>query len=86
MTSTYSYSPDLGDKAESNDIQPSPMRSPLLSNGGNGTIQDPLEEDLLSGLEKLAQKTDVLTRWADEMYEYVKAVPQSEFFSFDSGF
>jgi serine/threonine-protein kinase ULK/ATG1 len=40
--------------------------------------RDPLEDELLAGLEELAQKTDVLTHWADEMYEYVKAVPQSE--------
>jgi serine/threonine-protein kinase ULK/ATG1 len=39
--------------------------------------RDPLEEELLATLEELAQKTDVLTHWADEMYEYVKAVPQS---------
>ena len=36
-----------------------------------------MEEDLLAALEDLAQKTDVLTHWADEMYEFVKAVPQS---------
>jgi serine/threonine-protein kinase ULK/ATG1 len=39
--------------------------------------QDPLEDDLLSSLEELAQKTDVFTDWADEIYEYIKAVPQS---------
>lgn len=38
-----------------------------------------MEDKLLGDLELLAQKTDVLTHWADEMYEYVKAVPQSEF-------
>ena len=38
--------------------------------------RDPLEDQLLAELEELAQKTDVLTHWADEMYEYVKAVPQ----------
>lgn len=32
---------------------------------------------MLAELEELAQKTEVLTHWADEMYEYVKAVPQS---------
>jgi serine/threonine-protein kinase ULK/ATG1 len=37
-----------------------------------------MEDKLLGDLELLAQKTDVLTHWADEMYEYVKAVPQSE--------
>jgi serine/threonine-protein kinase ULK2 len=40
--------------------------------------RDPLEDTLLAELEELAQKTDVLTRWADQMYEYVKAVPQSK--------
>jgi serine/threonine-protein kinase ULK/ATG1 len=40
-----------------------------------------MEEELLAMLEDLAQKTDVLTNWADEMYEFVKAVPQSAFFS-----
>ncbi|KAJ8588049.1 Pkinase-domain-containing protein [Rhizopogon salebrosus TDB-379] len=37
---------------------------------------DPMEDELLANLEELAQKTDFLTHWADEMYEYVKAVPQ----------
>jgi serine/threonine-protein kinase ULK/ATG1 len=46
---------------------------------GEGGGRDPLEDELLAGLEELAQKTDVLTHWADEMYEYVKAVPQSGF-------
>jgi serine/threonine-protein kinase ULK/ATG1 len=36
-----------------------------------------MEDELLANLEELAQKTDFLTHWADEMYEYVKAVPQS---------
>jgi len=40
--------------------------------------RDPMEEDLLAQLEDLAQKTDVLTHWADEMYEFVKAIPISE--------
>lgn len=39
-----------------------------------------MEDELLAGLEELAQKTDVLTHWADEMYEYVKAIPQSTSF------
>jgi len=38
-----------------------------------------MEDKLLIGLEELAQKTDVLTHWGDEMYEYVKAIPQSLF-------
>jgi len=44
--------------------------------GGTGEI-DPVEDELLGGLEQLAQKTHVITRWADEMYEFVKSVPQS---------
>ena len=40
-------------------------------------LEDPMEEALLARLEELAQKTQVLTNWADEMYEYVKAIPQS---------
>lgn len=40
---------------------------------------DPMEDELLERLEQLAQKTDVITRWADEMYEYVKAIPQSAY-------
>jgi len=43
---------------------------------GTGEI-DPVEDELLGGLEQLAQKTHVITRWADEMYEFVKNVPQS---------
>ena len=39
---------------------------------------DPMEEELLGQLEDLAQKTDVLTHWADEMYEFVKAIPISK--------
>ncbi|OJT04188.1 Serine/threonine-protein kinase ATG1 [Trametes pubescens] len=38
--------------------------------------RDAEEEELLSTLEELAQKTEVLERWADEMYDYVKAFPQ----------
>lgn len=43
-------------------------------------LEDPMEEALLARLEELAQKTQVLTNWADEMYEYVKAIPQSRCF------
>lgn len=46
--------------------------------------RDPLEDELLGLLEELAQKTDVLTHWADEMYEYVKAIPQSKYLPFAS--
>ena len=39
--------------------------------------RDPMEDELLTSLEELAQKADVLTHWADQMYEGVKAIPQS---------
>jgi serine/threonine-protein kinase ULK/ATG1 len=57
-------------------VPSSPRRPQIITLDGEGE-RDPLEDDLLSSLEELAQKTDVLTHWADEMYEYVKAVPQS---------
>ncbi|KAH9997071.1 kinase-like protein [Russula vinacea] len=54
---------------------PSPrIRTPSMG-GGTGEI-NPVEDELLGGLEQLAQKTHVITRWADEMYEFVKSVPQ----------
>lgn len=43
---------------------------------------DPVQDELLGALEQLAQKTHVITRWADEMYEFVKNVPQSVSFLF----
>lgn len=58
-------------------VPPSPRRPPIIALDGDGE-RDPLEDELLAQLEVLAQKTDVLTRWADEMYEYVKAIPQSK--------
>ncbi|KAG5644471.1 hypothetical protein DXG03_008295 [Asterophora parasitica] len=60
---------------EYNGIPSSPKRSPIISLASDGD-RDPLEDELLAALEELAQKTEVLTHWADEMYEYVKAVPQ----------
>ncbi|KAJ7241666.1 kinase-like domain-containing protein [Mycena haematopus] len=54
---------------------PSPRRPQIIALDNDGE-RDPLEDELLAGLEELAQKTFVLTHWADEMYEYVKAVPQ----------
>jgi hypothetical protein len=47
--------------------------------GGVGEV-DPVQDELLGALEQLAQKTHVITRWADEMYEFVKGVPQSASF------
>ncbi|KAJ7337530.1 other/ULK/ULK protein kinase [Mycena albidolilacea] len=59
-------------------VPPSPRRAIIALGDGDGgeRERDPLEDELLAGLEELAQKTFVLTHWADEMYEYVKAVPQ----------
>ena len=74
VQSTYSYLTGYDKYGKAH----SPIRAPLLLREGTATIRDPLEEDLLTDLEELAQKTDVLTRWADEMYEYVKAVPKSK--------
>ncbi|KAF8801247.1 Pkinase-domain-containing protein [Phlegmacium glaucopus] len=53
----------------------SPCRPQIILLEADGE-RDPLEDELLALLEELAQKTDVLTHWADEMYEYVKAIPQ----------
>ncbi|KDR76950.1 hypothetical protein GALMADRAFT_246094 [Galerina marginata CBS 339.88] len=55
---------------------PSSPRRPQIIALDADAERDPLEEELLGSLEELAQKTDVLTHWADEMYEYVKAIPQ----------
>ncbi|KAG6915940.1 hypothetical protein DXG01_009206 [Tephrocybe rancida] len=56
-------------------VPSSPRRTPIIALDPEAE-RDPLEDELLAALEELAQKTDVLTHWADEMYEYVKAVPQ----------
>lgn len=49
-----------------------------MDKNGVFVVRDPMEDELLAALEELAQKTDVLTHWADQMYEAVKAVPQSQ--------
>ena len=59
----------------------SPRRPQIILLDADGE-RDPLEDELLGLLEELAQKTDVLTHWADEMYEYVKAIPQSKCLQF----
>ena len=61
----------------------SPRRPQIMLLDADGE-RDPLEDELLGLLEELAQKTDVLTHWADEMYEYVKAIPQSKYLLFAS--
>ncbi|KAG2006923.1 CAMK/CAMKL/GIN4 protein kinase, variant 2 [Coprinopsis cinerea AmutBmut pab1-1] len=63
-------------EVSSNTSPPSSPRRPQIIALDTAGERDPLEDELLANLEELAQKTDVLTRWADEMYEYVKAVPQ----------
>lgn len=49
----------------------------LLSDNANIDV-DPAEEKLLAGLEELAQKVEVITKWADELYESVRGTPQSK--------
>lgn len=69
-----------GSSAEpTNTSAPSSPRRPQIIPLDSDVERDPLEDELLASLEELAQKTDVLTHWADEMYEYVKAIPQSTF-------
>ncbi|KAI0265342.1 kinase-like protein [Gloeopeniophorella convolvens] len=53
----------------------SPRMRAATVGGVSGPI-DPVEDELLGALEQLAQKTHVITRWADEMYDFVKNVPQ----------
>lgn len=59
----------------------SPRRPQIITLDPEGE-RDPLEDQILGDLEDLAQKTDVLTHWADEMFEYVKAVPQSTLYRY----
>jgi serine/threonine-protein kinase ULK/ATG1 len=63
---------------------PPPPRANIALGDGDGRERekDLLEDELLMGLEQLAQKTFVLTHWADELYEDVKAVQHSAFSSF----
>ncbi|KAF5325138.1 hypothetical protein D9619_009962 [Psilocybe cf. subviscida] len=69
-------SPRGSPSSDAHHSAPSSPRRPPLMPLESDTQRDPLEDQLLSELEELAQKTDVLTHWADEMYEYVKAIPQ----------
>ncbi|KAL1746115.1 kinase-like domain-containing protein [Schizophyllum fasciatum] len=56
------------------DAAPAPRRPHLI--GGAAEARGPAEEALLERLEVLAQKTEVLAHWADEMYGFVQAVRQ----------
>ncbi|KIM28182.1 hypothetical protein M408DRAFT_23888 [Serendipita vermifera MAFF 305830] len=47
----------------------------LLGDNTTGDV-NPGEEKLLAGLEILAQKVEVITKWADELYETVRNTPQ----------
>jgi len=83
-TSRHSYSHSTSTHSQSSAT--SSPRRPIITldidgavGGGPNGERDPMEDRLLIGLEELAQKTDVLTHWGDEMYEYVKAIPQSLF-------
>ncbi|KAJ3573102.1 hypothetical protein NP233_g2644 [Leucocoprinus birnbaumii] len=80
-TSRHSHSHSTSVNSQSSAT--SSPRRPIISldvdgaiGGGPNGERDPMEDELLAGLEELAQKTDVLTHWGDEMYEYVKAIPQ----------
>jgi hypothetical protein len=81
---SHSHSHSSSGRSPSRDLSsapPSPRRPQIILLDADGE-RDPLEDELLGLLEELAQKTDVLTHWADEMYEYVKAIPQSLYFLF----
>jgi serine/threonine-protein kinase ULK/ATG1 len=78
---SHSHSHSSSGHSPSRDLSsapPSPRRPQIILLEADGE-RDPLEDKLLGLLEELAQKTDVLTHWADEMYEYVKAIPQSKY-------
>ncbi|CAG7850397.1 Serine/threonine-protein kinase ATG1 {ECO:0000250/UniProtKB:P53104} {ECO:0000250/UniProtKB:P53104}; AltName: Full=Autophagy-related protein 1 {ECO:0000250/UniProtKB:P53104} [Serendipita indica DSM 11827] len=54
----------------------SPKKSPPLITNGTGPNILEREEKLLAGLENLAQKVEVITKWADELFEQVKQIPE----------
>jgi serine/threonine-protein kinase ULK/ATG1 len=80
----FGHSPTYSRRTPSTEYKRSAPSSPRrrLISLDTGVQRDPLEDELLASLEELAQKTEILTHWADDMYEYVKAIPQSEFFLF----
>uniref|UniRef100_D8QJL2 non-specific serine/threonine protein kinase n=1 Tax=Schizophyllum commune (strain H4-8 / FGSC 9210) TaxID=578458 RepID=D8QJL2_SCHCM len=57
------------------DVASSPRRAQILRN--TDEERDPREDALLEKLEVLAQKTEVLTNWADEMYKCVVETRQN---------
>ena len=80
---SHSHSSSGHSSRDLNSAPSSPRRPQIILLDADGE-RDPLEDELLGLLEELAQKTDVLTHWADEMYEYVKAIPQSKYLPFAS--
>ncbi|KAK7683630.1 hypothetical protein QCA50_013468 [Cerrena zonata] len=74
----------FGDRTSTSYRPSSPIRQQFTSTRSPGLglgldldgAKDPLEDELLGFLEQLAQKTEVLVTWADDMYEYIKAIPQ----------
>lgn len=52
------------------------MRTQILPTSAG--IGHEAEEALLARMEDRAQKAHVIARWADELFETVRAVPQSE--------
>ncbi len=78
----FGHSPTHSRRTPSTEYKRSAPSSPRrrIISLDTGVQRDPLEDELLASLEELAQKTEILTHWADDMYEYVKAIPQSEFF------
>ncbi|TFK28311.1 other/ULK/ULK protein kinase [Coprinopsis marcescibilis] len=75
LTGTSHSSPSQKEFSSSTSPPSSPRR-PQIITLDSAVERDPLEDALLAELEELAQKTDVLTHWADDMYEAVKAIPQ----------
>ncbi|KAL1678462.1 kinase-like domain-containing protein [Schizophyllum commune] len=57
------------------DVASSPRRAQILRNTDED--RDPREDALLERLEVLAQKTEVLTHWADEMYRFAQEMMQN---------
>ena len=63
-------------------LQGSPAGSPRMRTQilpTNTGIGRETEEAFLIRMEDSAQKAHVIARWADELFETVKAVPQSEY-------
>jgi hypothetical protein len=65
-------------QSRSNGVHGSP-RSPAQVLTSQPPEDTPAEEEkLLGGLETLAQKVEVITKWADELYDQVQGLPESK--------